>query len=266
MKILNFLFSKTGMWFLIPALICIIALLLQGNVYGMRFLLQLTALGSGVFLLFVTSVFLRKTEGVPKYVGNGIFWTIIAVIVFLFVLFIVVEGLIFYHQNGDDPIPESVNAVFILGCQVEGETPCEMLEMRLEAAYEFLAARPDSVAVLCGGQGQGELITEAECMRRWLVARGISDDRLIPEGSSESTLENIQNGKEILLQRFPDTEEIAVATTGFHLYRAKHICNTAGLSAYGLSGEIPDSSVVILNSYLREFAGVFFMYVREIFA
>lgn len=47
-----------------------------------------------------------------------------------------------------------------------------MLRQRIEAATEYLEKNPDSKAVLSGGQGPDEKISEAECMRRELVRRG----------------------------------------------------------------------------------------------
>lgn len=61
--------------------------------------------------------------------------------------------------------------VLVLGCSVE-ERPSRMLRQRIEAATEYLEKNPDSKAVLSGGQGPDEKISEAECMRRELVHRG----------------------------------------------------------------------------------------------
>ncbi|MCI8889140.1 MAG: YdcF family protein, partial [Hungatella sp.] len=47
-------------------------------------------------------------------------------------------------------------------------------------------------AILSGGQGKGEDITEAEAMYRYLKARGIDAGRLIREKESVSTWENLK--------------------------------------------------------------------------
>ncbi|MBQ4323065.1 MAG: YdcF family protein [Clostridia bacterium] len=265
-KILCSMFSSKGRWLTIPFFVGLFSFLLQGSVYGLRFVLQLTALACGCWIVFYLSLLLRTHEDKRVRIPAKILmYSMITGVILLFLLFVFVEGLILYHQDGD-AIPEDVQVIFVLGCQVEGETPCEMLRYRLEAAYGFLRDRPESIAVLCGGQGDGEDITEAECMRRWLAERGISQDRLYLEDSSVNTRENINNATEILNDIRPGTERVAVATTGFHVFRAKILCENAGFDAYGVSGAMPSSLVVIVNSYLREFAGVFFMYVRQIFA
>ena len=52
--------------------------------------------------------------------------------------------------------------VLVLGCSVKGERPSRMLRQRIEAATEYLEKNPDSKAVLSGGQGPDEKISEAE--------------------------------------------------------------------------------------------------------
>ena len=56
--------------------------------------------------------------------------------------------------------------VIVLGAGVNGTAPSLSLLNRLDAVNDYLETYPDSIAVLSGGQGEGEDITEAECMRR----------------------------------------------------------------------------------------------------
>ena len=52
----------------------------------------------------------------------------------------------------------------MLGAGVNGTEPSLSLYNRLVAAENWLREHPNSVAVLSGGQGQNEQISEAECM------------------------------------------------------------------------------------------------------
>ena len=52
--------------------------------------------------------------------------------------------------------------------------------------------------MVSGGQGPGEEISEAECMYRWLVAKGIEASRIYKEDKSTSTEENIIFSEETL--------------------------------------------------------------------
>ena len=87
---------------------------------------------------------------------------------------------------------DGVEYVVVLGARVdEGGNPSYSLLWRLEATLEYMNAHPDCVAVLSGGQGADEPMSEAACMHDWLVGHGVDEDRLIMEDQSTNTLENL---------------------------------------------------------------------------
>ena len=49
---------------------------------------------------------------------------------------------------------------------------------------QYLEENPDTKAVLSGGKGEGETITEAQAMCNYLTEHGIARDRLILEEKS----------------------------------------------------------------------------------
>ncbi len=124
---------------------------------------------------------------------------------------------------------DAVDCVIVLGCQVRGETPTDMLCDRLDAALELLEENPEAVCVVSGGQGNLEAISEAEAMRRYLNAKGIADERIIPEPRSTSTEENLRFSAELLAERGISGNMIVV-TNEFHQYRADIYARRAGLN------------------------------------
>lgn len=154
--------------------------------------------------------------------------------------------------------PPSDATLIILGCSVKGEEPSQMLRLRIEAAEKFMKENPESTAVLSGGQGPGEDITEALCMYRELTARGISSDRLYMEGESTSTRENVAFSKEIILREGLNTR-VAVVSNNFHLYRASLSVKAAGLEFYSVSAFTP---YPLLATYvMREYMGILAQWV-----
>lgn len=123
--------------------------------------------------------------------------------------------------------PEKPNMVVVLGCQLWGEEPSPMLKKRLDAAYELLIEYPDIPVVVTGGQGDDEVISEGEGMKRYLVSRGISEDRIIVEDQSTSTYENIKNAFEIT-DAMGLSRDITIATSEFHMYRASLMAKQQG--------------------------------------
>lgn len=125
------------------------------------------------------------------------------------------------------PPPDAT--VIVLGCHVRGERPTVMLRDRIAAAAAYLEAHPGAHAILSGGQGPGEAISEAEAMRRELLKAGIAPERLILEDASRTTRENLALSTALLREhRLP--ERVVIATDGFHQYRAHFFARKNGLT------------------------------------
>lgn len=159
-----------------------------------------------------------------------------------------VNMIVFAEREVDDPA-----AVIVLGCQVRGEEPSLMLARRLDAAIETLFEHPGAVCVVSGGKGNGEDISEAEAMRRYLVERGISQDRVIPEDRSTNTRENIRFSAELLHERGID--RAVIVTNEFHQYRAEIYARRNRLTVGHHSGKTPPYN--LLNYTVREWAALF---------
>ncbi len=130
---------------------------------------------------------------------------------------------------------ENQKILVVLGCRVKGDVPSKALKKRVDSAYLYLMSNPQSKAVLSGGQGKDEFISEALCMKEMLTKRGISPDRLMLEDRSVSTYENIKFSMKYIEEA--GVNEIAVATSEYHQKRAKLICKKFGLTAYSVSSK-----------------------------
>ena len=152
-----------------------------------------------------------------------------------------------------------VDAVIVLGAGVSGQTPSAALQSRIDAAadYIYTQGRGDVPVVLSGGQGEGELISEAECMYRALRKSPLKPTDtpycFLLEEKSSSTAENFAYSKAILEDHGLDTENavIAVVTNDFHIYRSHLIAKREGLTMIGVPAELPWWWLTA-NYYLRE--------------
>lgn len=146
----------------------------------------------------------------------------------------------------------TADAVIVLGCSVKDDKPSLSLVKRTMAAYEFLINNNDAVAVLSGGQGPDENISEAQCMFNILTEMGIAADRLILEDKSVNTDENIRFSIKLMnLHNIP--LKAAVASSEYHQLRAKMLCKKYGLIAFSCSSK---TKPIILPTFL----------LREVFA
>lgn len=145
--------------------------------------------------------------------------------------------------------PTQPTTIVVLGCHVKGTEPSLMLKRRLNAAYEYLEANPDVKCVVTGGQGSGEVISEAEAMKVYLMDKGINENRILEENKSTNTYENLAFAKKILEEN-EISGDIVIVTDGFHQYRASIIAKKQGLNAYSIS--CPTRPELIPTYWVRE--------------
>ena len=146
------------------------------------------------------------------------------------------------------------DAVVVLGAGVNGTQPSLSLYTRLNAALDYLEENPDIPAVLTGGKGYGEEVTEAQCMYDWLTARGVDPARLILEERAGNTAENFAFSRELLTEQGIDPAEdnVAVVTNDFHIARSRLIAARQGYGhAFGIPAQLPWRHLKV-NYYLRE--------------
>lgn len=153
--------------------------------------------------------------------------------------------------------PKDPKVLIVLGCQVDGTKPSDMLERRLRTAKETLDKYPEAVCILSGGKGPGELITEAECMKNYLTENGIDESRLILEDKSFSTESNMENSFALT-----DEREITIITSNYHEFRASWAAKKAGAKkVYAL----PASTDIryLPSAWVREWMGISYMLIME---
>lgn len=143
--------------------------------------------------------------------------------------------------------------VIVLGCRVKGSEPSTALRQRLDAAYDYLRVHENAVCILSGGQGHDEEISEAECMRRYLVQMGITEDRLLMEDTSTNTAENLRYSAE-LIRLHGLSDHVAIVTQSYHQCRASMWAEDADLIPYAINAGATFRSYP--TSFLRDLLGV----------
>ena len=166
------------------------------------------------------------------------------------------EGWILSETRTDTETETS--CVIVLGAGVNGTEPSLALRLRLEAALRYLADKPGLPVIVTGSQGAGEEISEAECMARYLKARGIAADRIHLEEQADDTAENLAYSKAIMEELGLDgTKPAALVTNDFHICRAKLLAERQGLSAVGVGCRFPAPYAALQVNYcVREAFGL----------
>ena len=146
--------------------------------------------------------------------------------------------------------------IVVLGAGVRGSVPSLTLAERIGAAYDYLDTHPDSIAILCGGQGPGEDITEAACMYRELTKMGIDPNRLVQEDQSTSTIENLTFALDAAEKATGvRPAKIGIVSSEYHIFRATRFARDLELESFGIPAKTTWFPLR-LNYYLREIVAV----------
>lgn len=227
------------LWFLAP--LTVAGILNIGNLTGM--VLSLLLVGYAAFTPRIHS-WIRKLWEKRR---ARITMTIAGCLVMVCAILVVIESACMIGACVRSHTPAST--AIVLGCRVYGERASLSLVERLEAAYDYLVENPEANCVVSGGQGPGENISEAECMYRWLVAKGIEPTRIYKEDKSTSTDENIAFSKKVIEENGL-VQKITIITSEYHTYRAGMIADDNGL----VWGAAPGKTAIWLfpTYYVRE--------------
>lgn len=107
-----------------------------------------------------TLAFIAALIVLHHYLPRGAWRAVTALVCVGLIYFCIVEIPIIANSRTDKD-PERKYLV-VLGAAVHGSTPSLSMAHRLEGALGYLEAYPDSIAIVSGGQGNGEDISEAQ--------------------------------------------------------------------------------------------------------
>ncbi len=170
-------------------------------------------------------------------------------------------------------VKDSMDYIIILGCSIRPDgTPTPLLQSRIDRAVSFDNEQSEKHSrrakfIPSGGQGSDEVISEAECMKRYLVKNGIEEERIIKEDKSVNTYQNLAFSKKIIEEDCGDIDSVNVAfsTTNYHIFRGYTIAKKLGFKVKGLSAKT--KYYFFPNAFLREFIGLLWekRYVHLVF-
>ena len=121
-----------------------------------------------------------------------------------------------------DHVRGQPRTMIVLGCQVKPWGPSVLLRDRLDKALAYLQEHPQVTVIVSGGQGPDEPVSEAQCMRDYLVEHGIAPERIHMEDVSHNTHENLTNSAALMEELgLEEKDGVVLVSNGFHLTRAR---------------------------------------------
>ena len=151
---------------------------------------------------------------------------------------------------------EQVDYMVVLGAKVRVTGPSASLWDRIYGAYAYMQAHPNVIAIVSGGQGDDEPMTEAQSMYEELVKLGIDENRIWLEEKATSTWENINFALELVEEKTGTRPaKLGVVSSEYHLFRASLFAKKCNVDFVGIPAHTSRASQMV-NHFLREVAGV----------
>lgn len=160
-------------------------------------------------------------------------------------------GAIYWQARSDEARP--VEAIVVLGAAQYNGRPTTVLRARLDQALALYDRNLAPVMVVTGGKQEGDVTTEAEASREYLVEHGVPRSAILMENAGRDTWQSLQGVATMLKPR--DLSRVLLVSDGFHLLRSKKMARDLGLNP--VASAAPDSP--IQPNTTREFGFV----VRE---
>ena len=236
---------------LVPAVFLLFSLFFYTAIHGHSFLGLVFLCLAGVITCYLLLDLLKKRFPKTVKVLRMILTTVLCIGILIFA---VTEAIIVHASFGQ---PDAdCEYIVVLGAKVNGTEPSLSLSDRIRAAADYLKAYPDTIAILSGGQGEDEDISEAQCIFNKLTARGIDPNRLWLEDKATSTWENLHFSLDLIEDKTgARPESIGLVSSEYHLFRASLFGDACGVQTVGIPAETSWFSIKI-NYFMREVAGV----------
>lgn len=258
-KILSILIIISGAF----ALVCYVSYFIKLFVYpeGTLPIIACVTVILGVCLPISLDKYIRKLTKKAYPVLKTVYC---AALCFYMVTFTAMSVFV-YSGVSSGPAPEKLppDTVFVtFGAKIKPDsTPGKALMRRLDKTIELMSYCPDSVCIVTGGKGVDEPESEAEAMRKYLVAKGIPDERIIVEDQAKDTIQNVEFSKKLITERGLEGRTVACVSTGFHIPRIMHLTSKADFGEYFYRA--PGSNFYIeFTSVVREYMSYVKLFVR----
>ena len=161
-------------------------------------------------------------------------------------------------------VEENIDYIIILGCKIrKDKTLPPLLKGRVDKALDFRNKQledmgKDLVFIASGGKGVDEVISEAEAIKEYLLAKGISEKNILVENQSRNTYENIRFSYQLIKEK---DAKIAFSTTNYHVLRSGLIASEQGLRIEGMGSNT--KAYYWINAFIREFIGTLYAEKRK---
>lgn len=165
---------------------------------------------------------------------------------------VLTAGYVYAVARQDDRTPTDV--VIVLGAAQYWSRPSPVLEARLAHARTLLDEGVAPQVVTVGGKQPGDVTTEAQAGRRWLVAQGVPAAQVTAVPTGSDTVSSLTAAAELMRQR--GWSSATLVTDPAHEARSLAIARALGIAARTSPTQQGPGSSLTFDYVAREAAGL----------
>ncbi len=179
-------------------------------------------------------------------------WLLIGALVALVLAPIAAVGNIVSSARAYDTT--ETDAIAVLGASQYWGEPSPVFSNRLDHARDLWAQGVAPIIITVGGKIEGDITTEAEAGRDYLIASGVPAESVIALPGGSDTIESIEMINDELRSRGLDS--VTLVSDRLHLARSKAIATALGLDAHVSGRAFEDGSSFPPRRVLHEMGGL----------
>jgi uncharacterized SAM-binding protein YcdF (DUF218 family) len=192
-------------------------------------------------------------------VRRAIRWVFVLVVVATVVVPLTLAGMVVVTGRHDDATP--TDAVIVLGAAQFNGRPSPVLEARLGHARSLYGDRVAPRVVTVGGNQPGDITTEAQAGKDWLVQAGVPSSAITAVPTGSDTLGSLTAVAAVMARK--GWTSATVVTDPAHMARSLAIARSLGIDAHGSPTTSGSGSSLTADYVARETAGLLWFWVGE---
>ena len=145
----------------------------------------------------------------------------------------------------EEQVDKEYDAILILGCRVNGDSPSLMLVKRLDKGIDMYNKIHKKIII--SGDNTRNDYDEVNVMGEYLLNSNVLEEDIVKDYAGISTYDSLYRLKEIF-----GVKKVVIITQRYHMYRALYIANNLDIEAIGVVADDIPQKFVMLKNEIRE--------------
>ena len=137
-----------------------------------------------------------------------------------------------------------IDAIIILGCRIDGDSPSLMLARRLDKGIDVYNELHTKIIVSGNGTKDED---EVSVMKEYLLSSDINPNDIYLDYEGYTTYDSIYRVKEVF-----NAKKIVIITQEYHMYRSLYLANKLDIEAIGVVADDIPQKYIMLKNRIRE--------------